>query len=244
MAKACFCGCGRNIPFGRLRIANHVGDLLEQNVAILEGLQDRGTAEAKAEATSLLPAGRDYLAEVTEYVHGQRDRDSVRRKEIQDYCDTLVDLRKRLASSDDFPGWDAWDQSALYFGGEHAPGEIVHVSDTGTTINANPRVELTIRVSPTDGAPFDVQHRRTVSRLQIPRVGEHVDVAYDPEDHEKVALLVRDLTDDALATEATATAPAAADPLDRLAKLQDLRERGALTEAEFAAQKAKLLEDV
>jgi hypothetical protein len=35
------------------------------------------------------------------------------------------------------------------------------------------------------------------------------------------------------------TAPA--DPLDRLAKLADLRDRGALTDAEFAAEKAKIM---
>jgi putative oligomerization/nucleic acid binding protein len=33
------------------------------------------------------------------------------------------------------------------------------------------------------------------------------------------------------------------DPLDRLQKLADLRDRGALTDAEFAAEKAKLLRD-
>jgi hypothetical protein len=41
---------------------------------------------------------------------------------------------------------------------------------------------------------------------------------------------------------APATAAAGADPLvDRLARLADLRDRGVLTEAEFQAQKAKLL---
>ncbi|HEY2637725.1 MAG TPA: SHOCT domain-containing protein [Solirubrobacteraceae bacterium] len=39
-----------------------------------------------------------------------------------------------------------------------------------------------------------------------------------------------------------APAPAAADPVDEIRKLADLRDRGALTQAEFAAQKAKLLE--
>jgi hypothetical protein len=36
-------------------------------------------------------------------------------------------------------------------------------------------------------------------------------------------------------------APAAEDPLDRLKKLNDLRQAGALTDAEFEAQKAKIL---
>jgi hypothetical protein len=54
------------------------------------------------------------------------------------------------------------------------------------------------------------------------------------------------LTTSAVASPAAPTAPvtpaAGADPLvDRLARLADLRDRGALTEAEFQAQKAKLL---
>jgi len=35
--------------------------------------------------------------------------------------------------------------------------------------------------------------------------------------------------------------PAAADPLDQLKELGDLRDRGVLTDAEFEAQKAKIL---
>ena len=41
-----------------------------------------------------------------------------------------------------------------------------------------------------------------------------------------------------------ATAAANADPLDQLAKLAELRKSGVLTEAEFQAQKAKLLREV
>jgi hypothetical protein len=41
-----------------------------------------------------------------------------------------------------------------------------------------------------------------------------------------------------------ATAEAKADPLDQLAKLAELRKSGVLTEAEFQAQKAKLLREV
>jgi hypothetical protein len=38
-----------------------------------------------------------------------------------------------------------------------------------------------------------------------------------------------------------APAPAEEDPVDKLAKLQELREKGALTDAEFEAQKARIL---
>jgi hypothetical protein len=43
------------------------------------------------------------------------------------------------------------------------------------------------------------------------------------------------------AAPAPAPAPAPVDALDELGKLADLHDRGALTDAEFAAEKAKLL---
>jgi hypothetical protein len=41
--------------------------------------------------------------------------------------------------------------------------------------------------------------------------------------------------------QAAGTAAAAADPTERLTKLADLRDRGVLSDDEFAAQKAKIL---
>jgi Short C-terminal domain len=48
----------------------------------------------------------------------------------------------------------------------------------------------------------------------------------------KVAAAVKD---------AAGSNASASDPLDRLGKLADLHDRGALTDAEFAAEKAKIL---
>ena len=48
-------------------------------------------------------------------------------------------------------------------------------------------------------------------------------------------------TGSAAGSSAGDTPAGASDPVDRLAKLADLRERGALTDAEFAAEKAKVL---
>jgi hypothetical protein len=79
-------------------------------------------------------------------------------------------------------------------------------------------------------------------------------VLFDPADHERVAIdvagtwakwesLTRKKAEqanaDALA--AAQSAPAAPDVTEQLARLADLRDRGVLTEQEFAAEKAKLL---
>jgi Short C-terminal domain len=81
-------------------------------------------------------------------------------------------------------------------------------------------------------------------------------VLFDPADHERVAIdvagtwakwesLTRKKAEqanaDALAAAQTAPATATPDVTEQLARLADLRDRGALTEQEFAAEKAKLL---
>lgn len=73
--------------------------------------------------------------------------------------------------------------------GVNAPGEIVGVRDTGVTVNQNPRIAITLRVSPTDGsAPFEVSKKQTVPRVAIPRAGDGFVVRYDPDDHENFVI--------------------------------------------------------
>jgi hypothetical protein len=168
--------------------------------------------------------------------------------------------------------------------GQSAEGTVIDVTDTGVTINDNPRVRLTFQVKPETGAEFQADKTVTVSRVQIPQVGQKAPVWFDPNDHTKfvvgmpsspemvaasaadsggLAEAMQDLAkraaageqvdqDDvaqalAAATKQTGSAPAGGlpeeDPLDRLAKLTELRKAGALTDSEFEVQKAKILAD-
>src|SRR5947208_11494355 len=69
--------------------------------------------------------------------------------------------------------------------GVNAPGQILTVQDTGMTVNNDPRIKLTLGVSPPDGsAPFEVTKKQLVPRVAIPRAGDSVMVRYDPEDHD------------------------------------------------------------
>jgi hypothetical protein len=142
--------------------------------------------------------------------------------------------------------------------GTQAIGTVTAFRDTGVTINKQPRVALTVRIEPQDGSStFEGEKTITVSRLEPPYVGQRFPVWFDPDDRDNFMI----------ATDVTANAPtdvrrlfalaaagdpgrpgtggpdlaAAVDPLDRLAKLNELRLAGALTEAEFEAQKAKIL---
>ncbi|SCL44399.1 Short C-terminal domain-containing protein [Micromonospora citrea] len=119
--------------------------------------------------------------------------------------------------------------------GDEAIGTITRVQDTGVTINDDPRVRLTLHISPSDGSPsFTGETALVVSRLGAPSRGQRFAVRYDPADRRRFVLGdpldVADVGD--------------ADPLDRLAKLHQLRLAGALTDEEFAAQKRRILADL
>jgi hypothetical protein len=138
--------------------------------------------------------------------------------------------------------------------GARGVGTIANVRDTGVTINDNPRVEITMRIEPEDGSPaFDAQKTVTVSRVSIPRAGDRFPVWYDRNDPTQwaygtdldptqappdVQALFQRAT--ATATPATPAAPAS-NTAEELTKLNDLRLKGVLSDAEFEAAKARVL---
>jgi len=105
---------------------------------------------------------------------------------------------------------------------------------------------ITVRVEP-DGEPaFDVTIDAWLWNTERPWPNTFVPVFYDPADRRKVVL---DHSVQALNAARQATFEArdrwleeqAKNPLDRLTELMDLRDRGVLTDAEYEAQKRRLL---
>ena len=136
--------------------------------------------------------------------------------------------------------------------GKRCPGVVVAVDDTGATINDNPHVRMTVRAEPPGEAPFNIVKSLTVSRVRIPRAGDRCTVFYDPVNREGVNGITFDVVPGVTAA-APAPAPVRApapvvpedgDPLDRIAKLGELRDRGLISAEEFEAQKKRLLNEV
>jgi Short C-terminal domain len=154
----------------------------------------------------------------------------------------------------------------LMTSGGRGVGTLTNVRDTGMTINDNPRVKMTLRVEPLDGsAAFEAEKTSTVSRVRVPQIGNRYPVFYnlsDPSDF----MFIEGIADEngrqtilslfgnafgasaegvgmpaVAAAPAAAAAPAGEDHLDKLKKLAELRDAGALTDAEFEAQKAQIL---
>ena len=145
-------------------------------------------------------------------------------------------------------------EKQLFETGERATAVVEGATVSATQINDNPVIELALRVKPRDGREFVHTRRLAVPPNGIPLPGQLVEVAFDPRDRSKVAIETAARfaapparyikTRPAEAAPASAAAPAAEpaeDRLDKLERLQKLREAGALTESEFAAQKARIL---
>lgn len=135
-------------------------------------------------------------------------------------------------------------------------GTIVAVEDTGVTINDNPCILIRMRIDPMDGSPAVERSKKViVSRVAIPRAGERFPAWFDRADPDKW-MFGTDMQDNASAEvkEMFARAQAGsrsyplgtgeggdASAVEELAQLTDLWDRGALTDAEFADAKARLL---
>ena len=237
----CFCGCGMDVPFGRRRVANMIGDKCAEHLAVVSGALERGTdPEHSAQLSDLASRGQPILDAVREVVHGTRDRRDFDKDASRAWMKEAIEVRERLAKAaiaEDYVGWDALEQSALVATGSRAPGVLTDVRDTGTTINENPRVEVRLRVEPPGEEPFELARKLMVSRVRVPRIGERVEVLYDPDDHERFTFRVADLTDDVV----TAAQPAGDPTIEALERLARLREQGVLSPEEFDAEKRRVL---
>ncbi len=145
--------------------------------------------------------------------------------------------------------------------GVRASAVVVEIAESGMSISSGQTVSRTemllrtkLRVEPLEEPPFEVEGRFRYPQLEIPTVGSRLTVLYDPSDHDTLIIGSLSAAEAArpgpspvepkpVGPGAGLSAPAApsADPLDKLERLQELREKGALTEAEFAAQKARIL---
>ena len=146
----------------------------------------------------------------------------------------------------------------LFQTGQRATAVIEGVEGTGTMINNQPQVYLTLRVKPRHGAEFVHQRKLVLPFGAVVQPGYLVEVAYDPANPDNLALE----TDERYAATPPAVyiktrppeqqaAPAAAAPdvgggspptlIEQLERLAKLRDSGALTQAEFDEQKRELL---
>jgi hypothetical protein len=73
--------------------------------------------------------------------------------------------------------------------GLDATADVLAIQDTGTLINYNPVVLLTLNVTPAMGAAFQTTAQSMVSKIAIPRVGDKIKIKYNPADPSQILVM-------------------------------------------------------
>ena len=77
----------------------------------------------------------------------------------------------------------------LQNGGERAKAKVINIQDTGTTINTIYFViSLTVEVHPGGLSPFQSTFEATISRLNIPKIGDEITVIFDPNNYASIMM--------------------------------------------------------
>jgi hypothetical protein len=150
-----------------------------------------------------------------------------------------------------------WEQAQrrraerLMVEGGQAIGTVIDLRDTGGRSGDSPRVRLRLRIEPVDGMPaFEGETTITAPLLSLPYRGRRYPVWFDRSDQNDFVLgegLKQGATPEVRRLFALAEGDdpgphqSRRDPLDRLARLDELRRGGALSEDEFENLKAKIL---
>lgn len=257
----CFCGCGRSVKtLGHQARANRLGRKITEALPMTSAILVRFPEFADEEFRKLEADGPSRLAQVKAYVHGETSRDALDADGINHWFERF---RHRYAqvmqeATDGWSGINPMKLTQLLVMGERAQATIVAVRDTGMTVNDDPRVELTLRFTPRgESAPVERKMKMLVSRIAVPQRGTTVEIAYDPNDPERLSFRHASVGAPApgpAAPAANGSAPipfpslaksaeddGEGDTVDRLGKLAELHAAGALTADEFAAAKARVL---
>jgi len=138
------------------------------------------------------------------------------------------------------------EQQRLLVSGIPGRARIDAAADTGASVNDQPIADLTMTVEIPGRAPYQVVTRQPIPRLMTGSFspGQTVPVRVDPADPTVLTVDMGAFATGAGATPGTTPIIPSQDPSERLQRLADLRDRGVLTESEFAAQKARILADL
>ena len=73
--------------------------------------------------------------------------------------------------------------------GMDATAEVLSIEDTGMLINFNPVVKMKLKVEPRFGVGFETIGQSAVSKIAIPRVGDKINIKYNPADPSQILVI-------------------------------------------------------
>jgi hypothetical protein len=67
--------------------------------------------------------------------------------------------------------------------------EVITIADTGALVNFNPVVKMKLKVQPQYGVEFETEVETTVSKIAIPRVGDKLNIKYNPANNTELIII-------------------------------------------------------
>jgi hypothetical protein len=238
----CFCGCGREIEGIRRRANNEMSTHMSRDLVVLQGALERGDAGQKTDETrAITDEGVLLLGAIKRYLHGDVERDQLNRRKIKSWAKQARSLAKELLESGTGPAWEPDDHRTNHLAqaGERATGVITDVRRKGWGNDQVASLAMTVLARTGDGTEIQFTRTLSISVVKAPRVGDAVEVAYDPADPTR--FVYRPLVEMPGADSSASPTEPSTDRIGKLRELADLREQGLLTQAEFDAEKARLL---
>ncbi len=188
--RTCYCGCGRPIKGLRPTATNAIARQMQTDVLAIAGVaHDDLVPDQSDDLAAIAEEGTALLNDIQAYLHGQLDRRDRNRKGEKEWLARAGRLRNPIADAIVDHGFvgTGTRPAELVYGGQRAPGVVVNVVDTGMTVNRSIRVRVTVEVQPDSGAAFEATRTMLVSRISFPRIGDDVEVAYNPDDPSEFA---------------------------------------------------------
>ncbi len=103
----------------------------------------------------------------------------------QDFVDQTDNAMNQAQQALDAQKSGQW----LAMSGMPATAEVLSIQDTGKLVNMNPIVILKVKVNSTMGAAFETTGEVMVSKIAIPRVGDTINIKYNPADPTQFAVV-------------------------------------------------------
>lgn len=103
-------------------------------------------------------------------------------KDFMDKANAGLDMAKQYT---DYDG----KKAALMQTGMPGTAEVMSIADTGAMVNFNPVVKMKLKVQPQYGMGFETEIETAVSKIAVPRVGDKINVKYNPANQQELIIV-------------------------------------------------------
>lgn len=157
---------------------------MARDLAVMRGALERDDAGTRTEEVrAMVDQGTVLVAALTRYLHGEIDREDLDVGSNKAWLRAGGKLADALVASTAGPAWISDDarMDHLVQSGTRADGVVVDVQRAGTSNERVAGLAVTVAVRAPDGTALQLSRRLSVAVVLAPRVGDRVEVAYDPD---------------------------------------------------------------